>query len=96
MGDLNDGTYPVGLNVPVHIGDPMDVLVVNHLTVNAGHKDWATVDGVLTQAGTQLASAGVKAAASAIASGVGALSERPSGASSCRSSVPSLGRRQGG
>ncbi len=73
LGNLGDGTYPLHLAVgPVAVDDPNLGIAANYLIVNSGHSSWSTVDGVLTKAGNELASAGAKSATSAIGSAVGA------------------------
>ena len=73
MGDLNNGTFSVGLTfgpVPVAAYQPV---VVTYLIVNSGHQSQADIDAILTKVANSLASAGAQAAASAIGSGVGTL-----------------------
>jgi len=73
LGNLNNGTFPLHLAVgPVTVSNPNDGIAANYLIVNSGHSDWATVNGVLTKAGNELASAGAQAATKAIGSAVGA------------------------
>lgn len=73
LGDLNNGTFPLHMAVgPVTVNDPNVGIAVNYLIVNSGHSSQATIDGLLTKAGNELASAGAKAATSAIGSAVGA------------------------
>lgn len=73
LGNLGDGTYPLNLAVgPVAVDDPNLGIAANYLIVNSGHSSWSTVDGLLTKAGNELASAGAKSATSAIGSAVGA------------------------
>jgi hypothetical protein len=73
LGDLNNGTFPLHMTIgPVTVNDPNVGIAANYLIVNSGHANWATVNGVLTQAGNQLASAGARAATTAIGSAVGA------------------------
>lgn len=74
MGDLNNGTYPVGISFgPVTISSPTEVAIFNYLIVNAGHEDWSTIDGMITKAGSTLAKAGADAAASAAGAAAGTL-----------------------
>ena len=71
--DLDNGTFPLHLAVgPVTVNDPNVGIAANYLIVNSGHSSWSTVDGLLTKAGNELASAGAKAATDAIDSAVGA------------------------
>jgi hypothetical protein len=73
LGDLNNGTFPLHMAVgPVTVNDPDIGIAANYLIVNSGHSSEATIDGLLTKAGNELASDGAKAATSAIGSAVGA------------------------
>lgn len=48
MGDLNDGTYDVGLKFEkIAIDDPSTAVIFNYAIVNNGHTDQATVDKML-------------------------------------------------
>lgn len=73
LGDLNNGTYQVGLQVPnVSITAPTDKFAFNYLVVNSGHADWEKTNATLHQIGGQLASAGAKAATTAAGTLIGA------------------------
>jgi hypothetical protein len=73
MGDLNNGSFPIGLTIPgIEVADPQLGIAINYLILNSGHSDWKTIDGDLTQAGNALASAGAKAATSAVGGAIGA------------------------
>ena len=72
LGDLNNGTFALTLQLPVRIEDPNIGVATNYLVVNSGHQDWSTVNVVLTQAGSALASAGAKAATAAVGGAIGA------------------------
>jgi hypothetical protein len=66
MGDLNNGTFPVGLSFPnVKVG-PDDTVVLNYLIVNSGHSSESSIYSTLDSTGAKLASAGASAAAGAI------------------------------
>jgi hypothetical protein len=66
MGDLNNGTFPVGLSFPnVKVGAD-DTVVVNYLIVNSGHSSESSIYSTLDSTGAKLASAGASAAAGAI------------------------------
>lgn len=73
LGDLDEGNnYPIGLSTgPILIADPGEKVVFNYVMVNSGHQDDAGVHKALTQAGTTLAEAGVKAAGAAIGGTIG-------------------------
>src|ERR1700685_2846938 len=73
MGDLNNGTFQVGLSFgPVTIA-PKEAAIFNYLILNSGHQSQQATQDALTKAGTVLAQAGAQAAAEAIASGASAL-----------------------
>jgi hypothetical protein len=73
LGDLNNGSFPIGLTIPgIEVADPQLGIAINYLILNSGHSDWKTIDGDLTQAGNALASAGAKAATSAVGGAIGA------------------------
>jgi hypothetical protein len=72
MGDLNNGTYPVGLRFgPVRVSQPTTKFVFNYLIVNSGHDSWTTVNGVLTQVGQTLAKQAATAGATAVGTLIG-------------------------
>jgi hypothetical protein len=58
LGDLNNGTYPVGLSVgPLSVDKPDVGVAFNYIVVNAGHTTWAQVSELLQEAGDNAASA---------------------------------------
>ena len=66
MGDLNNGTYPVGLSFPnVKVGAD-DTVVINYLIVNSGHSSESSIYSTLDSTAGKLATAGGSAAAGAI------------------------------
>ena len=67
MGDVNNGTFQVNLSFPKVAVGPTDLIVVNYLIVNTGHKNPSQTVSTLENAGTQLAIKGGAAAAGAIA-----------------------------
>jgi hypothetical protein len=72
MGDLGKGTFSVGLMFGYIAVADFEPVIVNYLIVNSSQGP-SEVDAYLKNATTQLANAGVKAAADAIAAGAGAL-----------------------
>jgi hypothetical protein len=73
MGNLNNGTFSVGLPIgPVPIA-AYQPAVVNYLILNSGHQSQADIEATLTKVANSLAGAGAQAAASAIGAGVGTL-----------------------
>jgi hypothetical protein len=72
LGDLDNGHFPIGMQLgPVRIADPNVGIAFNYLVVNSGHSSDATIDGVITKAGSKLAQEGAKAATDAIGTAVG-------------------------
>jgi hypothetical protein len=66
IGNLNNGTYTVGLSIgPISISSPTDKVAFNYLVINAGHQDHAKIDKILTDTGQTLAKAGATAAITA-------------------------------
>ena len=91
MGDLNNGTFPVGLTFD-NVAVDANVPVVFHYTIiNSGHKSQADIEKSLQQAGTQLAQKAVEAAAKAIAGEIGS----SLGASIGTAAVPVIGTALG-
>ena len=91
MGNLNNGTYAVGLtfdNVAVDAGVPV---VFHYTIINSGHKSQADIESSLQKAGTQLAQKAVEAAAKAIAGEIGS----SLGASIGTAAVPVIGTALG-
>jgi hypothetical protein len=73
MGDLNNGTYAVGLSFgPVAVA-PNEGAIFNYLIVNSGHQSQQATQEALTKAGQYLAQKGAEAAAQAISQGIGTL-----------------------
>jgi hypothetical protein len=73
LGDHNNGTFALGMSVgPFQVPDPNIGIAANYLIVNAGNQSWSTVDGLLTKAGSALASAGAKTATDAAGGAIGA------------------------
>ncbi|MFY4727586.1 fascin domain-containing protein [Nitrospira sp. BLG_2] len=74
IGNLNNGTYTVGLSIgPIAIASPTDKVAFNYLVVNAGHQDNAKIDKILTDIGQGLSQAGTRAAISAAGALAGAV-----------------------
>jgi hypothetical protein len=73
MGDVNNGTYDVGLTIGPLTVAANEPVIVNYLILNSGHQSQSDIDAELTKVANSLASAGAQAAASAIAAGAGAL-----------------------
>ena len=70
IGDVNNGTHPVGLkfsNVAVPAGGSV---VFNYLIVNSGHQSEGDVDKALEQAGGALAEKGLVAGGTAIGTAI--------------------------
>jgi hypothetical protein len=66
MGDLNNGTYKVGLSFPsVAVGET-DTVTLNYLIVNSGHSSESKVYSTLENAGGSLATKGLTAAGAAV------------------------------
>lgn len=73
MGDVNNGTHPVGLGVAAEIPTDVDVPVVfSYVILNNGHGDHATVQHGVEAALSSLGSAAAKAATSAAGGAIGA------------------------
>ncbi len=68
MGDLNNGTFNVGLTFPNVTVNPTDTVILNYLIVNSGHKSPSEVESLLEQAGTSLLSAAGNAGGTALQS----------------------------
>jgi len=70
MGNLNNGTYNVGLtfaNIPV---DPAGSIVFNYLIVNTGHKSEGEVDKALETVGGSLADKGLVTGGTALGTAI--------------------------
>ena len=70
MGNLNNGTFNVGLsfaNVPV---DPSGSVVFNYLIVNSGHKSEGDINNALETVGGSLAEKGLVAGGTAIGTAI--------------------------
>lgn len=65
MGNVNNGTHPVILTLPVTV-NPGDVVYMSYLIVNAGHSSPGTIVAALEGASTKLATAAGAAIAGAI------------------------------
>jgi hypothetical protein len=59
MGDLNNGTYTVGLSFLNVAVDPKGKVTFNYLIVNSGHKSESEIYSVLENAGGSLATKGL-------------------------------------
>src|SRR5258708_3440734 len=70
MGDVNNGTFKVGLSFPSVSVGPTDSVVMNYLIVNTGHKNPSQTVTTLENAGTQLATKGGTAAGALIGSSI--------------------------
>jgi hypothetical protein len=91
MGNLNNGTFKVGLafdNVSVGSDDPV---VFTYAIVNNGHGSQADVEKSLVKAGTQLAGKAADAAAKAVGTEIGSVL----GASIGTAAVPVAGTALG-
>ena len=74
IGDVDNGTYAVHLQLPtVFVADPKAGFAFNYLVLNSGHKSWEETNAVLKKVGDGLASAGAKAAASAVGAAIAGL-----------------------
>src|SRR5262245_25163102 len=72
MGDVNNGTHPVGLGISAEIPTDMAVPVVfSYVILNNGHGDHATVEKGVEAALSALGAAGAKAATSAAGGAIG-------------------------
>jgi hypothetical protein len=74
MGDLNNGTYGVGLsfsNVPVDASDTP--VIFNFQILNSGHKTQQDIDNALTNGASKLASTGASALGDLIIPGTGSI-----------------------
>jgi hypothetical protein len=91
MGDVNNGTYQVGLSVSADIPNDNTPVVFSYAIVNNGHSDHATLQKELEGALTTLGNAGAKAAASAVGGAIGAAL----GASLGTAAVPIIGTALG-
>ena len=73
LGDVDNGTIAVNLHAPtLSVSQPHEVFAFNYLVVNSGHEDWATTNAILHKTGGALASAGAKAATTALGTVIGA------------------------
>lgn len=73
LGDVDNGTHAVHLRLPtVLVSDPHTGFAFNYLVLNSGHKSWEETNAVLKKVGDGLASAGAKAATSAVGAAIGA------------------------
>jgi hypothetical protein len=58
LGDLNNGTYPIGLSVgPLSVEEPDVGVTFDYIVVNAGHTTWEQVADLLQNAGDNMARA---------------------------------------
>jgi hypothetical protein len=91
MGNLNNGTFKVGLEFDsVSVGSDMPV-VFTYAIVNNGHGSQANVEQSLQKAGTQLAQKAAEAAAKAVGAEIGSAL----GASIGTAAVPVVGTALG-
>jgi len=72
LGDLNNGTYSIGLSSDAFSVNPGDVITFNYLIVNSGHASQQEIIGGVTKAGDALAGAAATAAATAVGANIGA------------------------
>ncbi len=91
MGDLNNGTFKVGLTFDNVAVSPNVPVVLTYAIVNNGHGSQAQVEKSLEQAGTQLAQKAASAAAQAIGAEIGSVL----GASIGTAAVPVIGTALG-
>jgi hypothetical protein len=69
MGDLNNGTYDVGLSFGPAMLTRFETAVFNYIIVNAGNIDPGSVEKILENAGANLAKEGVQVGKQALFSG---------------------------
>jgi hypothetical protein len=91
MGDLNNGTFNVGLSFDNVALVNNEAVVFTYTIVNNGHGSQVAVEKSLEQAGTQLAQKAAEAAAKAVGAEVGTLL----GASIGTAAVPVVGTALG-
>lgn len=73
LGDVDNGTIAVNLHAAtLSVSEPHQVFAFNYLVLNSGHEDWEKTNAVLHQTGSALASAGAKAATTALGTVIGA------------------------
>jgi hypothetical protein len=70
MGNLNNGTFNVGLSFPNVRVDPSQTVVFNYLIVNTGHKTESQVDSALETVGGTLADKGLVAGGTALGTAI--------------------------
>lgn len=70
MGNVNNGTHPVNLTFPSVTINSTDVVVLNYLIVNSGHKNAGQIESALEAAGSNLAAKGGVALGAAVGSAV--------------------------
>jgi len=70
MGNLNNGTFNVGLSFPNVLVDSGGSVVFNYLIVNSGHKTEGEVDSALETVGGALAEKGLVAGGTAIGTAI--------------------------
>jgi hypothetical protein len=70
MGNLNNGTFKVGLSFPNVRVDSSQTAVFNYLIVNSGHNSESTIDGALETAGSALAQKGLVAGGTEIGTAI--------------------------
>ncbi|MCU1324072.1 MAG: hypothetical protein JWM43_3721 [Acidobacteriaceae bacterium] len=68
MGNLNNGTFKVGLSFPNVSVATTDTVVLNYLIVNSGHKGESQIYSTLENAGGSLATKGLIAGGAAVGS----------------------------
>jgi hypothetical protein len=70
MGNLNNGTYQVGLSFPNVVVPTNGSVVFNYLIVNSGHSSESDIDKALEAGGSALAQKGLVAGGTAIGSAI--------------------------
>lgn len=70
MGNLNNGTFNVGLSFPNVVVDPSGSVVFNYLIVNSGHKSEGDVNKALETVGGSLAEKGLVAGGTALGTAI--------------------------
>lgn len=71
LGDLNNGTFPIGLTVSFKVTRPEQRVSLNYLIDNLGHANSADIDKQMNAVGAKIAQAGATAAASAAGIAIG-------------------------
>jgi hypothetical protein len=72
MGDVNNGTFTVGLTFrPIHVETPDTQVTFNYLITNTGHHDEASIDSAVSSGLQELAKAGGSFAGAEVGAAVG-------------------------